>query len=177
MSMSLDGYVNDTDGAFDWTAPDAELHQAHNDRVRTQTLQLCGRRLYELMRYWEQEDESWGPVEREFADIWQRLPKVVFSSTLATADLGPNARLATRPVADEVRAVDDGVIGVGGATLAAALAREDLIDDYAVFVCPVLVGGGTPFFASGIGQAPLTLVDRRTFAGGVVHLRYRRERG
>jgi dihydrofolate reductase len=177
MSMSLDGYVNRPDGSFDFAAPDEELHQFHNDRVREQSRQLCGRRLYELMRYWEVEDPSWGPVEHDFAAVWQALPQVVFSSTLSAAELGPNARLATASVADEVRAISDGVVGVGGATLAAALARDDLIDEYCVFVCPVLLGGGTPFFASGVRPASLTLVDQRTFAGGVMHLRYRRHQG
>lgn len=174
MSMSLDGYVNGPDGGFDWTAPDAELHQFHNDRVRQQDVEFCGRRLYELMRYWEDDDEDWGPVEREFAELWEALPKVVFSSTLTPADLGPNARLAQAPVSEELRAIGDGVVGVGGATLAAALAREDLIDEYHVFVCPVLLGGGTPYFASGVAQTALTLVEQRAFAGGVTHLRYQR---
>src|SRR6478752_6714993 len=143
MSMSLDAYVNGPDGTFDWGAPDAELHQFHNDRVRGQDVQFCGRRLYELMRYWERGDEDWGPVEREFAELWQALPKLVFSSTLAAGDLGPNARLATASVSEELRAIGEGVVGVGGATLAAALAHEDLIDEYHQFVCPVIVGGGT----------------------------------
>lgn len=174
MSMSLDGYVNGPDGTFDWSVPDAQLHQFHNDRVREQTVELCGRRLYEVMRYWDEEDEAWGPVERDFAEIWHQLPKIVFSSTLRASDLGPNARLATAPVADQVRAIGDGTVGVGGAALAAALAREDLIDEYCVFVCPVLVGGGTPFFENRIAHTSLTLVDQRTFAGGVMHMRYRR---
>lgn len=174
MSMSLDGYVNGPDGSFDWGAPDEELHQFHNDRVREQTRQLCGRNLYEVMRYWETKDESWGPIERDFAEVWNPLPKIVFSSTLGDADLGPNARLATGSVVDVVRAIDDGVIGVGGATLAAALAREDLIDEYHVFVCPVLVGGGTPYFARDVAQTSLELVEQRSFAGDVTHSRYRR---
>lgn len=174
MSMSLDGYVNRPDGSIDWSVPDEELHRFHNDRVREQSVEFCGRRLYELMRYWETEDSTWGSVERDFAAVWGALPKVVFSSTLTEADLGPNARLATAPVADEVRAIEDGIVGVGGATLAAALAREDLIDEYCVFLCPVLLGAGTPFFASGVAETPLTLVDQRAFAGGVTHLRYRR---
>jgi dihydrofolate reductase len=174
MSMSLDGYVNGPDGAFDWAAPDHELHQFHNDRVREQDVQLCGRRLYELMRYWDDDDEGWGPVEREFAELWNAVPKIVFSSTLSAADLGPNARLATASIADELRAIEDGVVGVGGATLAAALAHQDLIDEYHLFVCPVIVGGGTPYFAPGIAQTALTLVEQREFAGGVMHLRYQR---
>lgn len=174
MSTSLDGYVNGPDGAFDWTAPDAELHQFHNDRVREQVVELCGRRLYEIMRYWERDDEGWGPVEREFAELWHALPKVVFSSTLAAADLGPNARLAEGSVSEELRAIGDGVAGIGGATLAAAFAQEGLIDEYHMFVCPVIVGGGTPFFAPGVAQTALKLVERRAFAGGVTHLRYAR---
>jgi dihydrofolate reductase len=174
MSTSLDGYINGPDGAFDWAAPDAELHQFHNDRVREQDVELCGRRLYELMRYWDGHDEGWGPVEREFAELWQALPKVVFSSTLAAADLGPNARLARASVSEELRAMGEGEVGVGGATLAAALAHEDLIDEYHLFVCPVIVGGGTPFFAPGVAQTALKLVEQRAFAGGVTHLRYQR---
>lgn len=174
MSMSLDGYINGPDGSFDWGAPDAELHQFHNDRVRSQTHQLCGRRLYELMRYWESPGDDWGPIEHDFAALWNALPKVVFSSTLTDADLGPNTRLATGSVADEVRAIDEGVVGVGGATFAAALAREDLIDEISVFVYPVLVGGGTPFFGNGVARTSLTLVEQRGFAGGVTHLHYRR---
>lgn len=174
MTMSLDGYVNGPDGTFAWGEPDDGLHQFHNDRVRTQSVQLCGRRLYEVMSYWDDEDEARGPVQREFAELWRRLPKIVFSSTLTDADLGPNARLATAPVADEVRAIEDGIVGVGGATLAGALAREDMVDEYSVFVSPVLVGGGTPFFAAGVAETPLTLVDQRAFPGGVVHMRYRR---
>lgn len=174
MSSSLDGYVCDADGSFDWGAPDAELHQFHNDRVRTQTHQFCGRRLYEIMRYWETPDASWGPVERDFAEVWDRVPKIVFSRTLAAGDLGPNARLAAATAAEELWAIEEGVVGVGGATLAAELAREDLIDEYSMFLYPVLVGGGTPFFAPGIGQTALELVEQRGFAGGVTHLRYRR---
>jgi dihydrofolate reductase len=174
MGMSLDGYVNSPDGSFEWSAPDEELHRFHNDRVREQTVQFCGRRLYELMRYWEADDATWGPVERDFAELWRTLPKIVFSSTLTPADLGPDARLATAAPADELRAIEDGLVGVGGATLAAALAREDLIDEYCVFIHPVLVGGGTPYFATAIRETPLTLVEQRAFAGGVTHLRYRR---
>lgn len=174
MSMSLDGYVNRPDGSFDFSVPDEELHRFHNDRVREQTVQLCGRRVYELMRYWETDDDTWGPVERDFAEIWRAQPKIVASSTLSAADLGPNARLASGTPGDEVRAIEDGAVGVGGATLAAALAAEDLIDDYCVFLCPVLLGAGTPYFAPGVAQPALTLSEQRTFHGGVVHLRYRR---
>jgi dihydrofolate reductase len=174
MSMSLDGYVNGPDGSFDWGAPDEQLHQFHNDRVRTQTHQICGRNLYEIMRYWETPQDDWGPIEHDFAGVWNPLSKIVVSSTLTDADLGPNARLATASVADEVRAITEGVVGVGGATLASALAREDLIDEYSVFVYPVLVGGGTPFFATDVAQTSLTLVGHRQFAGGVTHLHYRR---
>lgn len=173
MSMSLDGYINGPDGSFDWGAPDEELHQFHNDRVREQTHQLCGRNLYEIMRYWENPADDWGPVEHDFADVWKPMPKTVFSTTLTQADLGPDARLATGSVADEV-GVLDGVVGVGGATLAHALALENLIDVYDIFICPVLVGGGIPYFAPDVGFTKLELAGQRSFAGGVTHLRYER---
>src|SRR3978361_586419 len=82
MGVSLDGYIAGPGGEVERAAPDAELHQFHNDRVREVAAQLCGRRLYETMVYWERPDDSWGATEREFAGIWQKLPKVVFSSTL-----------------------------------------------------------------------------------------------
>src|SRR5260370_30021796 len=85
MSMSLDGYVNGPDGSFDWGAPDEELHQFHNDRVRTQTRQVCGRNLYEIMRYWETPQDDWGPIEHDFAGVWNPLSKIVVSSTLTDA--------------------------------------------------------------------------------------------
>src|SRR3954469_16472417 len=150
MGVSLDGFVADPSGEIDWTVPDEELHQFHNDRVREQSAQLCGRRLYEVMLYWEtaDQDPDAGPIERDFAQIWRALPKVVFSRTLSAVE--GNWRLATRdPVAelDALRGTEagEGTIEVGGAGLASQFARLGLIDEYHVFVHPVVLGGGTPF--------------------------------
>jgi dihydrofolate reductase len=167
MSMSLDGYVAGPDGDIGWSAPDAELHRFHNERVRALSAQFMGRRLYETMVYWETDDPEWGEVEREFAGIWRPLPKVVFSTTLDAVE--GNARLARGDVADELAQVD-GEVGIGGPGLAASAA--DLIDEYQVFVNPVVVGGGTPFFPP--RRIDLELVETRTFGSRVTYLRYRR---
>jgi dihydrofolate reductase len=170
MSTSLDGFIADSDGDFSWTAPDEELHQFHNDRVRELGVQLLGRALYETMVYWERPDESWGPVEREFAEIWQGLPKVVFSSTLAAVD--GNARLATGSLADEVAALRSQPrdIGIGGATLGRAALEQGLVDELQVFVSPVIVGAGNPFYPA--VRRDLDLLETRTFGGRVSYLRY-----
>lgn len=167
MSVSLDGYIAGPDGDFGWSAPDAELHRFHNERVRTQSAQLMGRRLYETMLSWETDDPGWGEVEREWAAIWRPLPKVVFSTTLDTVE--GNARLARGDVAEEL-AQFDGEVAIGGPGLAASAA--DLIDDYQLFVHPVVVGGGTPFFPP--RRIDLELVETRTFGSRVQYLRYRR---
>ena len=178
--ISLDGFIAGPDGDFSWGAPDDELHQFHNDRVRGQGAQLLGRKLYETMLYWEtaHEDPGAGPILLDFAAIWHALPKVVFSSTL-TSVVGDNMRLATGSVADEVHALKQSVrgdIAVGGAGLAAECARLDLVDEYDVFVNPVLVGGGTPAFGPLDRQHDLELLETRTFGSRVAYLRYRRVR-
>jgi dihydrofolate reductase len=179
MSVSLDGYTAGPDGTFDWTAPDEELHRFHNDRVREQGAELCGRRLYESMLYWERPEalESDSAAGREFAPLWRQLPKIVFSSTLTEVE--GNTRLAEGTVAEEIARAKSETgreIGIGGPTLAAAAIEQDLVDEYLLFVCPVIVGGGTPFFPPGVSQTDLELVETRTFSSRVVYLRYRRAR-
>src|SRR3954463_10387423 len=147
MSTSLDGYIAGPDGDFSWSAPSDELHRFHNERVREIGVQLCGRALYETMVYWERPDPGWDATAREFAEIWQALPKIVFSSKLETVE--GNARLATASLADEVPALrpESGKdIAVGGAALGRAAIEQELVDEVQLFVNPVLVGGGTPFF-------------------------------
>jgi dihydrofolate reductase len=175
MGVSLDGFVADRDGKIDWSAPDEELHRFHNERVREQSAQLMGRRLYEAMLVWETlgDDPAAGPVEVEFASIWKPLPKVVFSRTLERVE--GNARLATADPADELARLD-GDVGIGGADLAATFVALDLVDEYQLFVAPVVLGAGTPFFPPLERRLQLELVDTRTFSTGVEYLRYLRRR-
>ena len=177
MSVSLDGYVADPNGEIDWSVPDEELHRFHNEQTRELGAHLLGRRLYETMVYWETADEEPGSVGDEFAQIWLDLPKIVFSSTLEKV-VG-NTRLATRGLAEEVAALkeDPGKdIGIGGAGLASAAMKLDLIDEYRLFVSPVVLGGGTPYFPRLDDRIKLELVETRTFASRIVYVRYQRER-
>jgi dihydrofolate reductase len=176
MGVSLDGFIAGPGGEFDWSAPDEELHRFHNEQSRELGVHLCGRRLYETMVYWEtaDRDPALGETEREFAAIWQALPKIVFSTTLTAVE--GNARLARDGVAEEVerlKAQPGGDLAVGGAGLAAECARLGLIDEYRMFVSPVLLGAGTPYFPPLDARVPLELLETRTFGDRVVYLRYR----
>jgi dihydrofolate reductase len=176
MSVSLDGYVAGPHGEIDWSAPDDELHRFHNDRVRELGAQLCGRRLYETMLYWEtaEQDPALGEPEREFAGLWRALTKVVVSRTLDRAD--GDWRLIRNGLADEVARLKTaaGDVGVGGAGLAASCFELGLVDEVELFVNPVVLGAGTPFFPAGIARTDFELLDTRTFGGRIVHLRYAR---
>ncbi len=179
MSVSADGFIAGPDGDISWTVPDEELFRFHTDRVRELGGHLCGRRLYETMLYWETTDKepSLGTDEREFAEIWQRLPKVVFSKTLESVE--GNARLAHDSVPAEVRRLNEEVEGdleVGGAGLAAECIELDLVDEYHLFVNPVILGGGTPFFPPTRASLELELLETRSFACRVVYLHFRRRR-
>lgn len=177
MSVSLDGYIAGPGGDFDWGAPSPELHSFHNQRVRKLGVHLLGRRLYETMTYWETVDEldpSAPAHVIEFARIWKQLPKIVYSNTLTSVE--GKTRLSREDPVEEVRRLkseDGDDLAVGGATLAAELIQARLVDDYHVFVYPVIVGGGTPFFPSLETPADLELVETRTFSSRVVYLRYR----
>ena len=179
MSVSADGFIAGPDGDFSWTAPSEELFRFHTDRIRQLGAHLCGRRLYETMLYWETTDQDFefGAAGREFAEIWQALPKVVFSTTLESVE--GNARLARGSVAEEVRRLKeqvDGDLEVGGATLAASCIELDLVDEYRPFVYPVILGGGKPYFPLRRASLDLELVETRTFDSRVVYLRYQRPR-
>jgi dihydrofolate reductase len=177
-AVSLDGYIADARGNFEWSAPDEELHRFHNELAREIDVYLLGRRLYETMVYWdtvEEEDPDAHEVELEFARAWKPVPKLVFSRTLTSVE--GNARLAERDIAEEAARLKQepgGYIAVGGAELAAALIERDLVDEYRLFVNPVIVGGGTPFFPSHPQQLDLTLAEERTFGSRVVYVRYER---
>lgn len=176
MGMTLDGFVMGPDGSFDWGDPDDDVFQISMDEILGVGVHFLGRRLYEAMLYWDDVDPATlSEAEQEWTRRWQALPKVVFSRTL-TEVRGANMSLATGTVAEEVtrwRAQPgDGEIAIGGADLAASVAAEGLIDEYRVRVFPVLVGGGTPFFARDGRRLDLELVESRTF-GDVLYLRHR----
>jgi dihydrofolate reductase len=177
MGMSLDGFIAGPGGEIDWSAPDDELHRFHNEQVREFGAQLCGRRIYETMLYWEtaDEDASLGATQLEFARIWLALPKIVFSTTLETVE--GNATLVREVVADEIAEMKSRPgkdLAVGGAGLAAAFARLGLIDEYRLFISPVVLGGGTPCFPALEERIGLELLETRTFGSRVVYVRYRR---
>jgi dihydrofolate reductase len=180
MTASLDGFIAGPDGDIGFTAPDPELFDFHVQRTRDIGTELMGRRLYEAMLVWETAETTMsGPAELEFARIWKPIPKVVFSATLDQVE--GNARLASDDVAGEVARLretpGEGVISVGGAGLASTLIKLDLIDEYRLFVVPVVLGAGTPYFPPLDRELALELLETRTFGSGVVYLRYRRARG
>jgi dihydrofolate reductase len=170
---SLDGYVADKDGDFDWAAPDEEVHAFVNDLVRKVGAYLYGRRMYEVMRYWETALANRPSVEQDFAQIWRAADKVVYSRTLETVssartrierDFDPEAvrRMKTQAERD---------IGVGGPDLAAQAFKAGLVDECHLFVTPVVVGGGKRSLPRNV-RLELELLDERRFEGGVVHLHY-----
>jgi len=176
MGASLDGYIVGPDGGFSWTGPDEHVFRFWIDEIREVGVHLMGRRLYETMLYWDTVDRgSLDDAEKEWADLWNPLPKVVFSTTLSAVQ--GNARLASGGVGEEIERLGaepgQGDIAIGGATLAAEAAALDLIDEYRVMVYPVLVGGGIPFFPQSERRVDLELVETRTFSSKVVYLRYR----
>jgi dihydrofolate reductase len=176
MTVSLDGYIAGPDGGIDWTAPDEELFRFHTQRVQETGVQLCGRRLYEAMVYWETAEESPLVADQvEFARIWKALPKVVFSTTLDSV-VG-NARLVRDGLGEEVSRLKEEAgkgIAVGGAGLAGACMKLGLIDEWLLFVSPVVLGGGTPYFPTLDEKIDLELVETKTFRSRVVYLRYGR---
>jgi dihydrofolate reductase len=177
MGVSLDGFIAGPNGEIDWGAPDEELHRFHNQHVREIGAHLCGRRLYEVMTYWETADEnpSAAEYELEFARIWKSLPKIVFSKTLE--EVVGNARLVRGGVAEEVAKLKEQPgkdLAVGGAGLASTLIEQGLVDEYRLFVSPVVLGGGTPYFPALEERIDLELVETRTFGSRVVYVRYLR---
>ena len=177
MSVSLDGFIAGQSGEIDWSAPDDELHRFHNDQTRELGAHLLGRRLYEVMLFWETADENPSLSEPmlEFAPIWKGLPKIVFSTTLEKVE--GNARLAAEGVAEEIaklKAEPGKDLAIGGAGLAATAIDLGLVDEYRLFVSPVVLGAGTRFFPPVEERLNLELVETRTFGSRVVYMRYRR---
>ena len=173
---SLDGFVADANGSFDWAAPDEEVHAFVNELERPIGTYLYGRRMYEVMAFWETAPTGADQpaVTRDYARIWQAAEKVVFSRTLETVATA-RTRLERELVPDQIqqlKAGSDRDISVGGPGLAASAFAAGLIDECHLFVTPIIVGGGTPSLPAGVRVA-LELVDERRFARGVVYLHYR----
>jgi dihydrofolate reductase len=179
MSVSVDGFIADREGAFGWTAPDEELFRFHLAEVRKLGGFLIGRRLYETMLVWETDpslrDNELGAA---FADVWCAIPKTVFSRTLDSVQ--GNARLAEASVAEEVAAAleaTDKDVEIGGAGLAAAAIELGLVDELRMFRYPIVVGGGTPYLPPVTEDVRLDLIETRTFGSRVIYERYQRVRG
>ena len=173
---SLDGFVADNDGKFDWAEPDAEVHTFINDLERPAGTHLYGRRLYEVLVAWEtiDEDRDQAPYILDFAKIWQAADKIVYSRTLETVssartrierDFDPDA-------VRELKATSERDLVIGGPELAAEAIRAGLVDEYHLLLAPVLVGDGKQALPD--VRVDLELLDERRFASGFVHLRYRR---
>ena len=173
---SLDGYVADTDGNFDWAAPDEEVHAFVNDLERKVGTYLYGRRMYEVMRYWETAQAVTDPptVEQDYAQIWRAADKVVYSRTLESVS-SARTRIERGFDPEAVRRMKTQAerdISVGGPNLAAQALKAGLVDECYLFVTPIVVGGGTQSLPDDV-RVKLELLDERRFGHGVVHLHYR----
>ena len=172
---SLDGFVEDASGNFDWAAPDDDVHAFINNLERPAGTYLYGRRLYETMLFWETAHmrPEMPAVALDYAQIWQAAEKVVYSRTLESVSTD-RTRLEREFVAEAVRrlkASADRDISVGGAELAAQALHAGLVDEIRVFFVPSIVGGGKRFLPDGL-RLTLVLLDERRFESGVVYLRY-----
>lgn len=170
---SLDAYVEDAEGDFSWAAPDAEVHEFLNDLERPIGTYLYGRRMYETMRFW-QDTPPHPSYARDYAEIWQRADKVVYSRTLDAAST-PRTRIEREFAAEAVRdlkatSVHD--LSVGGAELAGVAIEAGLVDEVHLFAVPVVVGGGKPAFRQGGTRLELELREGRRFGNGTTYSRY-----
>jgi dihydrofolate reductase len=178
MSISLDGFIEGQDRNIDWHRVDDELHQHFNNSLRPMAAFLNGRVIYELMAsFWPtaDADPASTPAMVEFAGIWREKPKVVFSRTLPSADWRTTIVRSIDPA--EIRAMaaaSAGDLALGGADLITAFRRLDLVDEYRIYVHPVLVGRGKRLFAEADDETDLQLLESRPFGNGVVLLRYGR---
>ncbi len=178
MSVSLDGFIEGPNAEIDWHMVDDELHSHFNEQLGAMGAFVEGRVTYELMnKFWPTVDTdpaSTGPMA-QFARIWRDMPKIVFSRTLERAD--PNTTVVRELVPEDVRALKaqpGGDLALGGADLAAAFMAHDLIDEFRLYVHPVVIGRGKPLFQPSDTRTQLRLAESRTFGNGVVLLRYER---
>ena len=172
---SLDGYVEDAEGHFDWAAPDEEVHAFVNDQERRVGINLYGRRMYEVMSWWENVDLEGEPAAiREYAEIWRAADKIVYSRTLDKASTA-RTRIERDFDSNAVRGLKETSprdLSIGGPELAASAIKAGLVDEYHVFLTPVVVGGGKHWLPPDI-FLKLELTDQHRFGNGVVHLGFR----
>jgi dihydrofolate reductase len=173
--MSLDGYIEDANGSFEWSVPTKEVHLFVNDLQRPVGTYLYGRRMYEVMSYWETAHAEQGQPDYvlEFAEIWQAADKIVYSQTLESVS---TARTRLEPKFDvaaveAMKAADASDITIAGPSLASTAIRAGLVDEFRMFVSPVVVGGGKAYLPDGV-RLELDLLEERRFDNGVVFLRY-----
>ena len=173
---SLDGYIADEDGNFEWAAPDQEVHAFVNDLERRIGTYLYGRRMYDVMRYWETAptDAGQATVVKDYAEIWQTADKIVYSKTLPAVSTA-RTRLEREFDPEAVRRMKATArrdISIGGPSLAAQAITAGLVDELHLFIVPILVGGGKPSMPKNV-RVNLELLDEHRFGNGVVYLHYR----
>ena len=169
---SLDGYIEDEQGKFDWAEPDEEVHAFVNDLERSVGTYLYGRRMYETMVWWETGDHA--GVYQDYAEIWRAAEKIVYSRTLHTVS-SEKTRIESQFDAEAIKGLKErsrADISIGGAEIAGQAIAEGLVDECHLFLGPVLVGGGKSALPAGV-HAKLELLDERSFRNGVVYLHYR----
>jgi dihydrofolate reductase len=172
-NSSLDGYIEDQTGNFDWGNPD-QVFEFITELMRPIGTHLLGRRLYETMAYWDAPVDTYAPERRDFARVWQKAKQVVFSRTLASA---PTERMRVErefdaEAARKLKRESEHDIFIGGAELAGLALESDLVDECHLFVHPVIVGAGKPAFRTELRQ-DLELLETRRFSSGAIHLHYR----
>ncbi len=179
MFVSLDGFIAGPNKELDWHIIDEELHRFVNDQERAIDTHLYGRRMYEVMSYWQTADTnpSSPEYEVEYAHIWKSIPKIVFSKTLERVE--GNARLIREIIAEEIAELKEQPgkdMVLGGANIASTFMRLGLIDEYGLYIHPVIIGDGTPMFPALDNKINLRLIETRKFGSGVVLLRYQPDR-
>ncbi len=177
---SLDGYIEDTDGKFDWAMPDEEVHKFVNNLERGAGTHLYGRRMYETLMVWETDPNlaAESPLMRDFAEIWQAANKIVYSKTLEAVSTRKTQieRNFDPEAIRQLKEASEHEILIGGADLAAHAFRAGLIDEYHLFLTPIIVGGGKPSLPDNV-RLELELLEERRFGNGMVFLRYRVRQG
>lgn len=174
-NTSLDGFIEDETGAFDWSVPDEAVHSFWNEHERQIGTSLYGRRMYETMQVWQSDDwlADEPAVVREYAEIWRDTDKIVYSTSLADVST-PRTRIERRFEPESVRQLkktSDRDLSIGGAQIAAEAFRHGLVDECVLLLCPVSIGGGKPALRRGV-RLDLELLDHRRFDNGVIYMRH-----